>query len=142
MDISGRLQQRHITVERTAVTLSNTQELLNIGIRYRLSQFKRLLRSFFNKTLDLLLRTKDSISLQFSVSFFSLIDNIPRFLPECIGDSLLLDTEARQAKASSIPSRTIWTLRMDVETKLRRCFKAVFHRFTIQWKIWQSADRT
>ncbi|VDP47983.1 unnamed protein product [Schistosoma margrebowiei] len=46
--------------------------------------------------LDLFLRSKDKILLLFrNFVFYSIITTISRFLPESIGDSLLLDTEAR-----------------------------------------------
>lgn len=41
-----------------------------------------------------------------------LLLNTPRFLPGGIGDPLLLDTEARQANASSIPFWAIWTIKI------------------------------
>lgn len=50
----------------------------------------------FEKKLDIFLRIKDSNLLWFTnSSFSSLVNNIPRFMHEGIGDPPLLDTEAR-----------------------------------------------
>lgn len=66
---------------------------------------------FFNRKLDICLRTSDRISLWFTNCFRlphpSL--NIPMLLPEGDGDPLILYTETRLAKSSN-PSWIIWAV--------------------------------